>query len=160
MKANKHNQAIPSEVLDQAQAKIVEVATLLKPYLLALTPTERHELPKMGPKTLNFVEKSHEYAHENPSLIPPYLEIGEFDTDFADAHGLWTLYNHIRQLEDGISDTQMTAGSEAYQAALIFYNSAKIASSQNISGAKAVYEELKKRFPGGRRQPETPDSGQ
>jgi len=54
----------------------------------------------------------------------------------------------------------MTAGSEAYQAALIFYNSAKIASSQNISGAKAVYEELKKRFPGGRRQPETPDSGQ
>jgi hypothetical protein len=160
MKANKHNQAIPPEILSQAQAKIAEVATLLKPYLLALTPTERHELPKMGPKTLNFVEKSHEYAHENPTLIPPYLEIGEFDTDFADAHGLWTLYNHVRQLEDGISDTQMTAGSEAYQAALIFYNSAKIAASQNISGAKAVYEELKRRFPGARRQPENPDSGQ
>ena len=160
MKANKHNQAIPAEILSQAQAKIAEVANLLKPYLLALTPTERHELPKMGPKTLNFVEKSHEFAHENPSLIPPYLEMGEFDTDFADAHGLWTLYNHVRQLEDGISDTQMTAGSEAYQAALIFYNSAKIAASQGIPGAKAVYEELKKRFPGGRRQPETPDSGQ
>jgi hypothetical protein len=42
----------------------------------------------------------------------------------------------------------MTAGSEAYQAALIFYNSVKIAASQGIPGAKAVYEELKKRFPG------------
>ena len=47
----------------------------------------------------------------------------------------------------GISDTQMTAGSEAYQAALVFYNSAKVASSQGVPGAKAVFEELKRRFP-------------
>jgi hypothetical protein len=47
MKANKHNQAIPSEVLDQAQAKIVELANLLKPYLIALTPDERQEIPKI-----------------------------------------------------------------------------------------------------------------
>jgi hypothetical protein len=45
----------------------------------------------------------------------------------------------------------MTAGSEAYQAALIFYNSAKVAASQGIQGAKAVYEQLKKRFPGTKR---------
>ena len=153
MKANKHNQAIPTEVLDQAQAKIVEAANLLKPYLIALTPDERQEIPKMGPKTLNFVEKSHAYAHENPEFVPPYLQMGEFDTDFADAHGLWVLYNRIRQVEEGVSDTQMTAGSEAFQAALIFYNSVKVAASQNISGAKAVYEELKRRFPGGKKQP-------
>jgi len=152
MKANKHNQAIPAEKLEQAQAKIVEAANLLKPYLLALTPAEKQELPKMGPKTLNFVEKSHEYAHENPTLVPPYLEMGEFDTDFADAHGLWKLYNHVRQLQDGISDTQMTAGSEAFQSALVFYNSVKVAASNGVKGAKAVYEELKKRFPQGKRR--------
>jgi hypothetical protein len=45
----------------------------------------------------------------------------------------------------------MTAGSEAYQAALVFYNSVKVAASQGITGAKAVYEELKKRFPGKKR---------
>ena len=153
MKANKHNQAIPAEKLEQAQAKIVEAANLLKPYLLALTPAEKQELPKMGPKTLNFVEKSHAYAHENPELVPPYLEMGEFDTDFADAHGLWTLYNRIRQLEEGIADTQMTAGSEAYQSALLFYNSVKAAASNGVKGAKAVYEELKRRFPCGRKRP-------
>jgi hypothetical protein len=77
----------------------------------------------------------------------------DFDTDFADAHGLWTLYNRVHQLEEGISDTQMTAGSEAFQTALVFYNSVKVAASQNISGAKAVYEELKRRFPGKKRHP-------
>jgi len=41
-----------------------------------------------------------------------------------------------------------TPQPKAYQAALIFYNSVKVAASQGISGAKAVYEELKKRFPG------------
>ena len=126
MKANKHNQAIPAEILSQAQAKIVEVATLLKPYLLALTTTEKQELPKMGPKTLNFVEKSHEYAHENPNLVPPYLEMGEFDTDFADAHGLWVLYNSV-----------------------------KVVSTQSVSVAKAIYEELKRRFPGGNKKHQT-----
>jgi len=161
MKDNKHSQAIPENILAQAQAKIVEAANLLQPYLLALTPAERHELPKMGPKTLNFVEKSHEYAHENPTLVPPYLQMEAFDVDFADAHGLWTLNNRITQLEDGISDTQMTAGSEAYQAALVFYNSVKVAASSGIPGAKAVYEELKRRFPGSkRRESEAGESGE
>jgi hypothetical protein len=50
-----------------------------------------------------------------------------FGTDFAETHGLWTLLNTVRQLEEGISDTEMTAGSEVYQAALVFYKSLKMA---------------------------------
>jgi hypothetical protein len=46
----------------------------------------------------------------------------------------------------------MTAGSEAYQAALVFYKSVKMAAAQDIPGAKAVYEELKTRFPSGKRK--------
>ncbi|MDR0721667.1 MAG: hypothetical protein LBF75_02570 [Treponema sp.] len=49
----------------------------------------------------------------------------------------------------------MVVGSEAYQAALVFYQSVKMAAAQDIPGAKAVYEELKTRFPQGskRRNP-------
>jgi hypothetical protein len=46
----------------------------------------------------------------------------------------------------------MIAGSEAYQAALVFYSAAKVAAAQDIAGAKTVYEELRTRFPG-RRKP-------
>jgi hypothetical protein len=72
--------------------------------------------------------------------------------NFDDAQGLWTLVNSIRQVEESASDTEMTAGSEAYQAALVFYKSVKKATAQDIPGAKTVYEELKTRFPGGKRK--------
>jgi hypothetical protein len=152
MKDNKHVQAIPQDVLTQAQTKINEVAALIAPYVVALTPAERHELPKMGEKTISFVEKAYDFAQQNPNLVPPYLDITAFGVDFGDAHGLWTLVNSIRQLDENTGDTEMMAGSEAYQAALVFYKSVKMAAAQDIPGAKAVYEELKTRFPGGKRK--------
>jgi hypothetical protein len=57
MNNNQHVQAIPSTVLAAAQTKVDEALTSLAPYLLALTPAERRELPKMGEKTIGFVEK-------------------------------------------------------------------------------------------------------
>jgi hypothetical protein len=152
MKDNKHVQAIPQDILIQAQTKINEVIALLAPYMVALTPVERHELPKMGEKTIGFVEKAYDFSKQNPNLVPPYLDMAAFGTDFGDAHGLWTLVNSIRQLDENASDTEMAAGSEAYQAALVFYKSVKMAAAQDIPGAKAVYEELKTRFPGGKRK--------
>ncbi|MDR2782966.1 MAG: hypothetical protein LBB48_03850, partial [Treponema sp.] len=127
MKDNQHTQAIPSTVLTQAQAKIDEARALLAPYMLALTAAERRELPKMGEKTIAFVEKAYDFARQNPNLVPPYLEVDTFGVDFADAHGFWTLLNTVQQLEEAIDDTELTAGSEAYQAALVFYKSVKMA---------------------------------
>jgi hypothetical protein len=152
MKENTHIQAIPDNVLTQVQTKIQEIQTLLAPYMLALTPDERMTLPKMGPKTISFVEKAFDFAKQNPNLVPPYLDITAFGVDFTDAHGLWTLHNAVVQLEEGIADTEMAAGSEAYQWALVFYKSVKMAAAQDVPGAKAVYEELKARFPGGKRK--------
>ncbi|GHU46102.1 hypothetical protein FACS1894190_18160 [Spirochaetia bacterium] len=152
MKENQHVQAIPAEVLTQAQTKANELKTLLAPYMLALTPTERHELPKMGEKTIGFVEKAFDFAKQNPNLCPPYLDMTAFAIDFGDAHGLWTLLTTVQQIHQNIDDTEMAAGSEAYQAALVFYSSVKVAAAQDIPGAKAVYEELKTRFPGGKRK--------
>ncbi|MDR0420358.1 MAG: hypothetical protein LBH30_02760 [Prevotellaceae bacterium] len=85
---NKHVTPIPPEVLAQAQKKINEAIELLAPYMLPLTPTERRNLPKMGDKTLSFVEKAHEYSHHYPALCPSYINIEEFDTDVTDATGL------------------------------------------------------------------------
>jgi hypothetical protein len=136
MKENQHVQAIPSTVLTQAQTKIDEAAALLAPYLLALTPAERREVPKMGEKTISFVEKAYDFAQKNPALVPAYLSLDAFGVDFGDAHGLWTLLNTVQQLEEGVDDTEMIAGSEAYQAALVFYKSVKMAAAQDVPGAK------------------------
>ncbi|MDR1348507.1 MAG: hypothetical protein LBJ63_08815 [Prevotellaceae bacterium] len=149
---NKHAKFIPAGVLSQVQDLVNQANALLLPYVTPLTSAERHTLPKMGEKTIGFVEKAHEFAVQNPNLCPPYLDMAEFDTDYADARNLFVLNNTTKQLNEAVDDTSMLAGSEAYQAALVFYNSVKVAARQDVTGAKAVYEELKKRFPGAKRK--------
>ncbi|MDR1340081.1 MAG: hypothetical protein LBK58_08535 [Prevotellaceae bacterium] len=155
---DKHALFIPDDVVSQVLSLVNQAKGLLQPYVTPLTPAERHTLPKMGEKTLSFVEKAHEFAVQNPNLCPPYLNMTAFNTDFADVHNLLMLNNVTLQLHEYTDDTAMTAGSEAYQAALVFYNSVKMAARQNIPGAKAVYEELRKRFPGTRHKPVETDA--
>ncbi|MDR1370061.1 MAG: hypothetical protein LBJ72_08070 [Dysgonamonadaceae bacterium] len=149
---NKHAVFIPTDVLTQVQNLVKQANALLLPYVTSLTPTERRTMAKMGEKTLSFVEKAHEFATQNLNLVPPFLDMTAFNTDFADAHNLWSVLLASQQLHENLDDTTMASGSEAYQAALIFYNSVKMAARQDIPGAKAVYEELKKRFPGPKRK--------
>jgi hypothetical protein len=151
---NKHVTPIPPEVLAQAQANIDAANAVLAPYLLPLTPAERHDLPKMGDKTLSFVEKAQDYTHHYPQLCPSYLNVAEFDVDMTDATKLRTVHIAAKQLSDDIDDTVMIAGSEAYQAALVFYNAVKFAAAQDIPGAKEVYVDLKARFPRVKRKKE------
>jgi hypothetical protein len=144
---DKHVIPIPPEVLAQAQANIDAANTLLAPYLLPLTPDERHNMAKMGDKTLSFVEKAQNYAHKYPQFCPSYINVASFDVDMTDATGLRTVHISAKQLSDDIDDTVMIAGSEAYLTALMFYNAVKAAAAQGIPGAKEVYGDLKARFP-------------
>jgi len=129
MKHNRHSHAVPPAVLQAALAKMDEVRGMLAPYMTPLTPAERHKLLKMGGRAAVFVEEAYAFARENPVLVPPFLDMDAFGEDFSDAHGLWTLASSARQVVEGIDDTAMTAGSEAYQAALMFYQMAKRAAA-------------------------------
>jgi hypothetical protein len=143
---DRHVTAIPAEVLTEVQVHIDSAKAALRPYVLPLTPDERQKMPKMGNKTLSFVEKAYDFANANPDLAPPYLDMLGFAVDKGDATGLRALLNSSIQLEEYISDTEMVAGSEAYQSALIFYNCMKLLASQDIPGARAIYEELSEFF--------------
>jgi hypothetical protein len=147
MKDNNHLRAIPQEVMDQLKTKTREIVVILEPYAIALTPEERRELPKMGEKTVSFVQKSYELAGANPDLCPAFLDMAEFGVDLADATGLLVVDNTTRQALETVSDIQLLAGSEAYQASLSFYNYVKLLAAQDVPNAKAIYEELKQRFP-------------
>jgi hypothetical protein len=147
MKDDRHKDAIPEDTLKDVYAKIEAAKTALAPYTLALTPQERRVMLKMGDKSLAFVEKAYDYACDNPTLVPSYLNMDDFGKDFGDAHGLWRLLTAIQQLEEGVSDTIMAAGSEAYHAALAVYHNVHAAAKEDIPGAKAVYQTLKSHFP-------------
>ena len=145
---DEHSVAIPANVLAQAQEKADEIADLLKPYLFNLTPSERKGRLKLGDKSLAFAQKSYDYAQSNLAFVPSYLDMNMFDVDMKDTTGLRVLQITLAQLATGIDDTVMISGGEAYNASLIFYNAVKQAAKQNVPGAKSIYEELQKRFPG------------
>ncbi|MDR2114760.1 MAG: hypothetical protein LBP87_00105 [Planctomycetaceae bacterium] len=151
---NNHSVSIPPDVIAQALSQAEALRQLLAPYITPLTPTQRHTIAKMGDKTFAFVEKAYELAQSNPEFVPPFLNMPEFTIDFSDANNLEPLFVAVEQLRSGVDDTQMLAGSEAYHAALVYYNSVKEAATQNVAGAKAVYDALRVRFPGKKRRPE------
>lgn len=148
---NIHIQSIPQEVLDQIKTKLEEAIALAKPYAITLTPDERKNMLKMGDKSSSFVEKALEYTKTNPEFIPPYVSISDFEADYSDSKNLIGSLSLVNQLSNVLDDTQLTAGSEAYHAALYYYGNVQQSASVNVPGAKAIYEELKKRFPNKRK---------
>lgn len=147
MENNNHSIAIPPEVVLSVKEKFAEILDLIAPYSTPLTPRERHDLPSMGEKTLSFVEKALEFADANPALCPNFLDLAAFRNDMSDAIGLRVVRTSSKQAFNLLDDTILLAGSNAYRRALVFYNYIKLLAAQDFPGAKAIYEELKKRFP-------------
>lgn len=146
---------IPPEVLTEVQTAVNMIKTKLQPYLVALTPEERHEIPKMSDKTVPFVEKTLNYAETSPEFAPPYMKVDEMKIDIVAVNNLKSILNPITQIESTIDDTVMISGSEAYVAALSYYNSVKLASKMDIPNAKPIYDDLKQRFT--KSKPTTPE---
>ena len=143
---NKINFSIPEELIADVTSKLVNIVNQLKPYLIALTPTERQELPKMGDGTLPFVQKCLGYCKSNPEFAPAFINFEALVADMKVYEQLLPVYRMVLQLENKLNDTSMEAGAESYISALGYYNSVKMAAKSDAPGAKAIYEDLKKRF--------------
>ena len=68
--------------------------------------------------------------------------------DVAAVTTLRGLEQALTPLVDAVSDSLILSGSEAYQAALVFYNNAKGAAKLRVHGAQGIYDDLAARFPG------------
>jgi hypothetical protein len=143
---NKISIAIPDAVQKQVLTKLTELKGLLAPYLIALTPQQRQAILKMGDRSQPFVDKSLEYAQRNPNLLPSFLNLAEWKKDSAGRKQLTDMHYVLAELGSNVADTNMQCGSEAYNQALLFYNSVKLAAKNNVPDAKVIAEELGKRF--------------
>ena len=138
---------LPSAVAADITEKLNAINTALAGILLFnLTGQDRLELYKLGDKSLAFVEKALEYAANNPALVPSYLDLGEANKDLKLSKDLNNILKQVSTLQRAIEDTAMVAGSEAYDAALVFYASVKGASRVNVPGSQSVFEDLQKRY--------------
>ena len=136
---------------EEAMTTISQALTAIRqnmPELINLKEEERHVLPKMGDKTVAFVNKTLEYAKQNPRVVPAFLDMVEFEKDVIAVNDFRKVLIPLQQLVEKLNDTTLQAGSEAYTAALIFYNAVKGATKAGEPGMKNVYDNLQSRFPG------------
>jgi hypothetical protein len=146
---NKISSEISAIMLAEIIEKINGISSSMSGVLLFnLTGEERQGLRTMGDKSLAFVRNSLDYADANPTLVPAYLDLPEAKKDFALTGDLLNILQRVNTLQRAIEDTMMVAGSEAFDAASVFYNSVKGASRVNVPGSEAVYNDLQKRYPG------------
>ena len=138
------------EISQEDKQAITDSIQMLKdkllPYLKSLTIDDRRKLPKMSDGTIPFVQKSLEYAEVNQQFAPAYVDIPEMKKDVEAVSELTQYFRAVEELHEHLDDTIMLAGSEAYVAALAFYNSVKFASKMNQPGAEPIYDDLKQRF--------------
>lgn len=137
---------IPEEVQKEIRECLTKARTLMAPYAQSLTPHQRQAKAKMSDGTEAFVMKSLDFMSSDPQFNPPFIDVAELKKDLDAYFQLKPFDTAAKQLSDEFSDTVMMAGSEAYTTALAYYNSVKLAARMNVPGAKAIYEELRKRF--------------
>ena len=138
---------VPDAVRDNFNDLINQAMDVVRPFVINLTPEERKAYPKMGDKTIPFVEKSVSHGLSQPKLVPNFLDSVEWKKDVDLANQVRLMLAPLAILFDAIDDTYLAIGSEAYTESLTFYKSVQMAAKSNVPGADTVYQDLKARFP-------------
>ena len=137
---------IPPEVVKQVLDYLTQATTLLQPYLISLTPEERHDIPKMADKSVAFVTKALNFAESNPKYAPQDLDIPALHNDVQTVSDLHSIENPLLILGGLLHDSIIGTGSSAYILSLAYYDAVQSAAKRNVPGAEAIYNELKVRF--------------
>jgi hypothetical protein len=145
--------------LTEQQAVLAAIAIIYEKlsFLVGLTPEQRRSLCRMGDKTRAFVDKAMELATQNAELMPRCLDIDEMRRDLELVESLYPVLLSITQLQELIEDTYLLAGSEAYAAARMAYNSARV--NGRNAGLNATVDQMGRRFARKSRKTQ-PDSSQ
>lgn len=132
--------------LTEQQAVLAAIAIIYEKlsFLVGLTPEQRRSLCRMGDKTRAFVDKAVELATQNAELMPRCLDIDEMRRDLELVESLYPVLLSITQLQELIEDTYLLAGSEAYAAARMAYNSAR--ANGRSAGLNATVDQMGRRF--------------
>lgn len=138
---------VNAEINETAKKEILDALHSIEkklPFLIALTPEERREIPKMGAKSQSFVENALEIGTQNEEILPRYFKVEDLKKDMALIRSLSSVHLAVSQLNQKLDDTIMSAGSEAYLAALVVYRS--LQNMPSGAGLDEAFEELKKHF--------------
>ena len=144
MPANRIAAAFTAEQRDRTRSALAALTEAL-PFLIDLGDGERATMVKFGEMNRSFVVKALAIAEAHREILPASFSLAEFSTDVALVEDLYPLRNALETLYRKVDDSYFAAGSEAYAAALLVYQYAKLHSV--ASGAlEESLDDLGRRF--------------
>ncbi|PJJ61229.1 hypothetical protein [Hymenobacter chitinivorans] len=153
---NRISVTIPADVKKRVEAAFAIIQQELTPYLHPLTPEQRQEIPKMGDKSVAFMQKIEEYATATAGFVPAFVSLPDLRADIQATADLGDILRPLQQVTTDLESTMMQTGGEAYTDALAVYRTIQSAAKANVPGAQVAQDELKQRFAGQGRKPAAP----
>jgi len=126
-------------------AKIAELAALIT-FGIGLSDQERHDMLKLGTKTVGWDEKAAGHMATRPDLIPVYVDTAALAQNRQVRLDLGDILHALNNVVQTLSDTQMKIGNQILKPELAFYNSAQEAAKHGVPGAQAIADDLGERF--------------
>lgn len=124
--------------------KAVEALEKQLTFLVSLDDGGRKELYQVGDKSREFIRKALVAAKTHPDALPRFFDTKEFAKDVELSEALYPLLLSLRRLHNSVEDTHALAQSEAYEAALVVYRSAR--DNDTDGTMAAAIGEMKSRF--------------
>lgn len=154
------NDNLISATLSEQDAQVIaEAINLIRgklPFLKSLTPQERLGLTKMGDKSMGFDEKCTLYMSSHNEFVPGFIDADELARDRVLRAQILPVWNMLNALTQNVDDTLMMVNQDIMMANLAFYQNVREAAKRGRPGAQSLFEDLRTRFPGGKRTPATP----
>ncbi|MDX2213142.1 MAG: hypothetical protein SFY66_07620 [Oculatellaceae cyanobacterium bins.114] len=140
------NQTIDATLTQQEMEDIITALKTIREQLplVGLSTQERRQITKMGRKAQTFTVRALNMATQHHDIMPRHLNVEEARRDLALFEALNPILQAVNHLRELLEDTQIVAGSEAYAAARLAYNSAKM-SGKNL-GLDEIIDDLSQQF--------------
>jgi len=118
------------------------------PFLVNLTPAERHDLRKMGANRLSYVSDLNLAANANQQVLPKNFDLTGYNKKVKLFEDLKEIYLWMTPLYEGLESTLMAVGSEVMTLSDSAYAHLKVeaekSKDQNLNAVvKKIAEQLK-----------------
>lgn len=88
---------------------------------------EREDLIRLGKTGRRFVDKAAGLVERSPGILPRSFDVDSFNRDAELYQELGDISDELRKLSNQVDDTEAAIGSDAFSAALVVYQSGKLA---------------------------------
>jgi len=151
-----NNPDVPQATIDQLNAELNQIKTLLDDYSQHLRALDRRRLNGVGVRKLGFIERAYEIALENSEFLPHYLTIERFGEDIQYFMDFRSLTDITAQIREKLWNITIQSADIAYTDALEFYASVREAAKRRVDAAETIFNELSPFFRRNRTETEEP----